>query len=371
MSVKIFLILSFLTFGYSRTEARELIQPIESVRSLGMGGVHIYENDNASNMFLNPASLGFTKGLNLNVFDVNVGLNGLELANSLSASGGMSGFSSLSSMYGTNVWIGANYWLSYAMPYFGVGMYSKTFTTFRLNNPPYPNMDFTLFSDTAYVLGGALPLGPAMAFGINAKKIMRVGGSATIGPDELSSISGSGLTSYFSQSGYAYALDVGFMMQAPVPTTPTLSVTWQDVGDARFVANPGKTAPDHIDDNLMMSLTAHGDIPLLGWAAGFEYRHITDSKEQLGKKLHFGAEASLAFIDIRAGFYQGYTTYGLGLDMWLFQLDLASYSVEKGVYPGQTSDGRIQAAISVNLGFDPDFKLTDFGGKKRKLKQRR
>ena len=35
-----------------------------------------------------------------------------------------------------------------------------------------------------------------------------------------------------------------------------------------------------------------------------------------------GAEVSIAMFDLRAGFYQGYTTYGLGMDLWLLKFDI-------------------------------------------------
>ena len=143
------------------------------------------------------------------------------------------------------------------------------------------------------------------------------------------------------------------------------------MGSTAFQQTGGATAPERQKDNLVLGMTVDGSIPFLGMAAGFEYRHISDTGEQIGKKLHLGAEVSLAMFDLRAGFYQGYTSYGLGLDLWLLQLDAAWYQIEKGVYPGQTPDERVQLGLMMNLEFDPNFSLVGAGGKKRRLKQRR
>ena len=89
------------------------------------------------------------------------------------------------------------------------------------------------------------------------------------------------------------------------------------------------------------------------------------------KKIHVGAEIQLGFMDVRAGFYQGYFGYRLGIDLWLLQLDAALYTVEKGIYAGQTPEQKLQVGLLFDMEFDPNFKLTETGGKRRKLKQRR
>lgn len=157
-----------------------------------------------------------------------------------------------------------------------------------------------------------------------------------------------------------------------LPLNPTFGFSWTDVGKTEFTQIGGAAAPPGIQDVQTASLTFDADSLLAGISAGIEYRHINNASEQLGKKVHAGIELSLPFIDVRGGFYQGYTTYGIGMDFWLIQFDLASYTVEKGAYPGQTGDGRIQAGLSMNLGFDPSFNLIQIkGGSGRGVKKRR
>ena len=352
--------------------AAELIQLGETVRSFGMGGVRVYGPNDAGTFLSNPAALSYMKGMNLEIFNMNLGVNGVQAYNDFK-NVNLSGPSSFSQLYGKHLWVGGQGYASFTLPYFGFAAYDQAYIDFLLHNPAYPTLDMTYLNDYALALGGSIPLGPGGSFGITAKRINRVGGPQQIGPSILNSatLTSKQLIDQFQNKGSAYGLDMGLMYKLPVPLNPTLSLAWQDVGSTAFIMSGGSTAPERIKDNLTMSATFEQELLLAGIAGGIEYRHITDNNEQFGKKVHLGAEVSLLMFDFRAGFYQGYTTYGAGLDLWLMQLDVASYTVERGAYPGQTPDQRLQFGLNMNFSFDPDFNLTDMGGKKRRLKQRR
>jgi hypothetical protein len=207
---------------------------------------------------------------------------------------------------------------------------------------------------------------------LNLKRITRKGDILTFGPSFLTTVTQTTLLDSFSNEGIAYGADLGYEIKFSSPFNPIIEIMWKDVGYSTFNPSSGSAgSPPHIDDNLILGLTSHAEFAGFGYAAGIEYKHIRTTYEQLGKKLHFGAELSIPLVDIRAGFYQGYTTMGATIDMWFFQLDLATYSVEKGVYPGQNEDKRAQIGLSMNMGFDANFNLTGAGGRRRNLKQRR
>lgn len=356
-----------------RASGAELLQFGESVRSFGMGGVRIPGSTDAGNFLWNPAALAFNNGFRMTLFNMGGGLNGTqaaEYARELSSGADING---LTPFYGKPLWVGGGGFAAAAVPYLGLGYYTRAHLDFILENPAFPNVDMTYFSDTGTMLGGALPIGDYFSMGLNLKRIQRTGGHQQIGTATLTSLSDPAtLISSFQNAGSAIGFDLGVMLRRhDLPMNPTVGIGWQDVGSTAFTKTGGAEAPDAIKDNMTASVSIDGDALLAGFAAGLEYRHIGNSNEQIGKKLHVGAELSLPLLDLRAGFYQGYTSYGLGLDLWLMQLDVASYTVEKGAYPGQTPDGRIQVGMSINIGFDPSFELMEFGGKKRKVKQRR
>ena len=161
------------------------------------------------------------------------------------------------------------------------------------------------------------------------------------------------------------------MMSGDAPFHPTLAVVWQDMGMTSFTKTDGIDAPPRIHDNVSVGFGTFVDLPGLDWTNSIELQHLTESDEQIGKKVHLGTEISLPLIDLRAGINQGYTTYGAGFDFFLFKVDAAYYKEELGVYPGQTPDTRYEIGISLDLSFDANFSFTDNDGKRRRLKQRR
>jgi hypothetical protein len=87
-------------------------------------------------------------------------------------------------------------------------------------------------------------------------------------------------------------------------------------------------------------------------------------------------EFDLPLLTLRTGYYQGYYTAGVGLDMGVLALDAATYGVELGEYPGQLEDRRYVAQMTIQIGLDGSFLSLSgasgtAGGARRRLKQRR
>lgn len=369
-----FLAILFTLLLTSMAQATEMIQFGETVRSYGMGGVRVpMEGHDAGAFLWNPAVLTYVKGMNWEIFNLNLGVNGTQVYNDFKDIDLSSGaLNALSPYFGKHVWLGGQGYSAFTLPFFGVAVYDQTLLEFQLNNPVYPTLDVNYLNDYAFAIAGSVPLGPQGSFGITAKRIDRLGGPQQLGPSVLNTInSQQGVLDQFTNEGVGYGMDAGLMYRVPAPMNPTFSLAWQDIGSTAFVKTKGTSQPDRIKDNLTFSTTFEQETLLGGLAGGIEYRHITDADEQLGKKIHAGLELSLLLADVRAGFYQGYTTYGVGVNLWLIKLDAAMYTVERGAYPGQTPETRDQISLSMNFSFDPDFNLTDTNGKPRRLKQRR
>lgn len=343
-----------------------------------MGGVYVFTND-AMSFMQNPAYSCYTSGLNVTLFDVSVGIGDLDVYTNLTEDADtlpdITDFAQFSDYFGDNIGVDAGGFTAFTLPCFGfAGFYTVT-SQIELQNPAYPYLDTFYATDYGVRIGGAFKLAPFLSFGLNAKRVTRKGGPYTFGASSLIEIGTEGIEGMLEDienEGVGWGLDAGLVSRfESLPFNPTLSLSWRDVGSTSFVKTKGSDEPGRQKDNLVLGATIDGSIPLLGMAAGLEYRHVTDTNEQIGKKLHGGIELSLAFFDFRAGLYQGYPTYGIGTHLWIFQLDAALFSVEKGVYPGQTPEKRAHVGILLDLEFDPNFNLVDTGGRKRRLKQRR
>ncbi len=354
--------------------AAEVQETFRNVRSMGMGGVYLGLVDDAEVLFYNPASLGRVKGFNWTMANVGLGTNVAQWYNDFKDMKDASNINGLSNFYGKNVNLGLGAKSAIAFPYFGFGAYDSASALLRLHNPPYPYLDAGYYNDLGFVIGGALPVGPLGAIGLNLKRITRTGGNARIGISTLVSYNSEDLVNQLDQSGTGYGADLGLMLNPPLPLNPTFSVVWQDVGCTEFLKSSAtKPAPNRIRDNISLGMGAQWESWLLGFAAGVEYRHLNDSSIQTGKKVHMGLEVSVLNFDFRAGFSQGYVSYGVGTHLWLLDVDLASYTEELGEYPGQTPDSRIVASVGLSMKFDPDFSFLGMGGNgsKRRLKVRR
>lgn len=351
-------------------EAAELRSSGQNIRALGMGGVRLSTGEDAAVMLWNPAGLHFSQGLRLDLFNLGLGTNGYQNYQTFTELGTIHGLDDLTPLFGKPFNVGLNGYAAMSLPNVGFAVYDEGWTDLMFNNPAFPELNVAYYNDYGYALGGAFGAGGA-AFGLSVKRITRMGGIRTIGADMLDGFDTSTVASMFTDEGVGYGLDLGFMYKAPAPLNPTVSVAWQNVGHTQFQLTKGTVTPPGIRDNLVLGASVDGSVGLAGMAAGVEYRHVGLQGEQLGKKIHMGAEVNLLNMDFRAGFYQGYTTYGFGLDLFLFRLDAAMYSAERGAYAGQTPDERLTVGLSASFGFDPDFNLISIGGKSRKLKQRR
>lgn len=351
--------------------ATELRQFGENTKSTGMGGVRVPQPNRAFTFLTNPAYLSQVKGINWDLFQLGLSTNGYSKAQELS-SFQYTGIESISDYYGTYLNLNYQGYSALATPNFGIAVYDQGYFDMIPHNPAFPVLDMTFMNDYAFAMGGSFPVGPMTSFGITGKRITRRGSELQLGASLLNDLSdAASLVDQFEDEGVGYGFDLGILHSLPGPMNPAISIAWKDVGSTAFTKTNGSSAPERIKDDLSASMTFHGDTAIIGLSGGLEYRHITDANEPLGKKIHAGLELNLPMLDLRAGLYQGYVTYGVGIDLLLVQFDASLYSVERGAYPGQTPDQRIQVGIGMNFGFDPDFNLVDASGKRRKLKQRR
>ncbi len=370
LPVRHLVILMAILFLSPLGQSAELVTFGQNMRNLGMGGVRSFNGDQGGVQLWNPAGMAFSNGVRWDVLNVGAGINGKEAYELSKTISTVNGLGSLGAFYGKPIWVGSTASSSLILPYFGVSFYNDFSSDFFLNNPTLPELKVKYFNDVGIMLGGSGRIGD-LGFGVNVKQINRTGGNKVIGSDLLASINQTALAAQFQDGGIGYGLDLGVMYKPQVLLNPTVSVGYQDVGNTTFQKTKGSQAPPAIEDNLTLGATLGADTLLAGFTAGFEYRHINTTGEPLGKKVHVGTEINLLNFDLRAGLYQGYPTYGLGVDLFFLQLEGAVYTVERGAYPGQTPDQRFQVGISSSIGFDPNFKLMGFGGKKRNLKQRR
>ncbi|MGZ3774579.1 MAG: hypothetical protein ACXVCY_02030 [Pseudobdellovibrionaceae bacterium] len=369
------LLAAFLIIFSFTAGAQSIGDSVRSIRSRGMGGVYIPFASGAESIFFNPAGLGKSKLLDIQLLDVGLGVN----ANAISQMNNIQKAdpknpSTLTPLFGQRIWAEGTGKTAVSLPFLSVGYIHDTEVSLQLNNPTYPQFDTYFRNDQAFYVGEAFTIAPSTYLGVTLKRDTRWGGaqqniavSSIAGSSSMDTIGGN-----FQNKGVGYGMDLGVMTELPAPLVkPTFAVVWQDVGSTAFTKTAGTDAPPRILQNLSAGAGLSMDLAIIDWSAGIEARHLLEPNIEIGKKLYVGTELSLPLIDIRAGYSQGYMSYGVGLNFLIFHFDAASYTEETGIYPGQAGDVRYMASLSIDLSFDASFKFTDNEGKRRKLKQRR
>lgn len=353
-----------------------------SVRALGMGNAYAAVVDNADSLFYNPAGLAQVSGVHWTVFDLGLGASGAEVVSKVQDLQGSDSFAdTVNALYGERVWLGADAKSAITLPFVGFAVYDSLDASLEVNNPVYPTMDIGVINDLGYSLGFGVPILPLVHVGATIRRITRKGARAPFGPSFIASLDPSGILDNIEKEGTGFAADLGLNIRVPGPVSPTLSAVWRNLGKTKFTPTSDLGAPPTEEDDMTIGASLGIDAGLISIVPAFEIKHLNRNDVQLGKKIHFGVELGLPLLDIRGGFYQGYYTLGAGLNLGLLQLDVATYGVEMGEYPGQLEDRRYALQLTLELGIDMGlgFLGSSSGGSggsggrsgRRGLKQRR
>ncbi len=370
--VFIIVILSFILIG-SIASTAELYQAGLPARCLAMGSTCISHTRNAQALFINAAYLARVEGFDLILAQAQAGVSkdAERFIRQAQNTGSSLTLADVNSLYGKTLTADMTARTGLVMPFFGVGVYSQNYLVETFSNPTFPTFNANFISDYGYLVAGAIPIGPSTSFGITGRHVKRWGGNKDI---NVTSLVGSQdqavIEQNFQDKGVGTALDLSFITTLPHSLKPTLAIVWQDVGSTRFEMTSGTQAPPSQKDNLTFGSSIEHEVAFATLTHAIEYKFITTPNETFSKKIHLGTEASFGLIDLRAGFSQGYLSYGAGVDLWLIKADVAYYSTELGTYAGQTKNDRYQFSLTINFDFDQSFKL-NLDGKKRRLKQRR
>jgi hypothetical protein len=371
--IRIWFLFFILINSFGLVQARELYQPGLPSRCQAMGGVCIGQVRGAQALFLNPAFLSKVQGFDFIIAQVQAGFSKDAYEFSKQFTGSTFQNSDINNLYGKYLTADIDARSGFVMPNFGFGVYSNNYTQMLFSDPTYPTFNMNFIADYGYVVGTAFDLGSEASLGITLRHIKRWGGNQDINVSSLTGASASDVANAnFQNRGVGHAVDLGFAKTVSShPLKPVFSIVWRDVGVTKFNMTSGVDDPPRQLDNLILGLNIEQDFAGLKLSHGLEYKFVTDYAENPTKKIHLGTEASIGPLDLRAGLNQGYVTYGVGLDLWFFNIEATSYATELGTYAGQDRSERYNVSITFEMDFDQSFKLLGSDGKKRRLMLRR
>ena len=347
----------------TKAHAGELFEVHSNARAMGMGGAFSALVEDEESLWYNPAGIAKNGGIFWTIADPKVGLTDPTTALGIfSDLGSQSTFeSALTDLGNAPIWIGASAKTSLIMPFFAAAYFYDVDVSMLSENPVSPSLTTNYIMDTGVALGTGWTMGGMLQVGFAAKYITRSGVRKDWGTQEIADIiAGTSspdviFDSFTQTTGVGYGFDFGMNIIVPTMVQPTVSFVWKNVGNTTFRAGLGEEAPPTEMQDMLVGASLLIDLPLIQIAPALEVRHLNDGDVQIGNKIHMGVEMGLPLIDLRAGLYQGYYTYGVGLNLGILKIDAASWGVELGGYPGQFESRRYMVQASINIGFDMGF----------------
>lgn len=353
----LFLFISFFAFSARAQNLREMWM---SVRAMGMGNAYSGIVDDADALFYNPAGLAKIRGLQWTLFDPAVGANGIQAYDAYKTfSGNGTLEDKLREFYGKKYWAHVQLKSTVALPGVALGVFGASDLDLRLENPAYSKLYLNSFNDYGITGGTAVTLVPRLlTVGMSLRRTTRIGSAQAIGASSLSSLSTTDIEAQLKNKGTAYAADFGLNLEIPTAFPTTFSFVWKNIGNTQFSHESGAQAPQGDRNEMIVALATQFELPIGMLRAAIDYKYISWEPVQMGRKINMGAELDLPALDLRAGFHQGYFSYGVGIDLALLRLDVASYGAELGVYPGQYEDRRYMLQLSMDMNFNAGQSLS-------------
>jgi hypothetical protein len=369
-----------------QAQTGELRRPGQGVRNLGMGNAGIGLSFDENALFYNPAGLASVDSILVGFpFLMEVSDDSVNIIKEVSKlSGDSKNADIVALLMGKRVHFRSLIDLNLIMPFgelmtFGAAHGIETQFDFGVRNPVAIEIDFGFRLDRINNFGFALPVARGRwLVGAGVETIERCDiplTTATFGTVLNNSDIGSSIGKCeLNDLKRAQTFNFGF--QRRLETASALKMTWgvtaNNVGGLKFKRSDNETSPADQNPEYSTGFSwqpSWGPVRLL-YAIDIrdltmEHADDTDcqskkSTDCLWKRLHIGTEIGIFPIDsgastfaIRAGFNQGYFTYGFELNPFIvfrgLNIQYAVYKTETGSQIGDRPDKR--KVFQLNLGF--------------------
>lgn len=384
-----FVVIILLTLGEAYTlqaQTGELRRPGQGVRNLGMGNTGIGLSFDENALFYNPAGLASVDTILVGFpFLMEVSDDSVNIIKEVSKlSGDSKNADIVALLMGKRVHFRNLIDLNLIMPFgelmtFGAASGIETQFDFGVRNPVAIEIDFGFRHDRINNFGFALPVARGRwLVGAGVETIERCDiplTTATFGTVLNNSDIGSSIGKCdLNDLKRAQTFNFGF--QRRLETASALKMTWgvtaNNVGGLKFKRSDNETSPADQNPEYSTGFSWQPSWGQLRLLYAIDIRDLTmkhaddtdcqskKSTDCLWKRLHIGTEIGISPIDsgastfaIRAGFNQGYFTYGFELNPFIvfrgLNIQYAVYKTETGSQIGDRPDKR--KVFQINFGF--------------------
>ncbi|MBI4553104.1 MAG: conjugal transfer protein TraF [Candidatus Latescibacteria bacterium] len=323
------------------------------IRALGMGGAYLAAGRNANAFLYNPALLtqshvdiGLPISIGVNqdtqkVFEfLSDNADSLQKFDELAPADQDKIYQDMTAIDGLPINVRIAPMFNLAVRNFGLAAYGVVKAGVAVDKGIYePRVSADGVLDVVVAMGFAKKASEKLAIGVNAKVINRRQTHFRVGVSKIGDTFDEVLDS-LQVSKTGFALDVGSLYSLGERTRVGFVI--QDltgkVGDDKFPVNV-KAGIAHTmwRNHLLLA----GDVVDL----------LNKDGVSLFNRVYLGAEFRIPLISIRGGFYQGYPSFGGGLNIKIIKLDYAYYQVERGRFTGQDSQGQHEVQLKFGWGW--------------------
>ena len=366
------LITALVTIPHSAFALDEQIKNYRGIRSAGMGGVITTTGNFAEALFGNPARLSAVDVSKLTLLEITTEVNSniLSDAGALSDITGASGASQIvegAKIMGRNQHLRLQVLSAYYNPKFigdmgfGFGLLASVQTNLLVNYTT--EFDTMAIADVGPVMGFSYPfLEGALLAGFNLKTLFRAAIYDRI--TSLDFLTGKKLEfETFGHQGVGIDADLGGYYRVP------WNLPFMRLNVGASISNLFKSHYDEFSPELLSGLKSRPPnndrvlnigtrldfpdtwiftAPLL--AIEFQDLGSTTHEMSWAKSLHIGTEGKLSrAFAVRVGLNQGYLAAGIGLELPLLKIDLATYGEELSGTAGEQEDRRFMLKIAFEI----------------------
>lgn len=344
---------TILLLAAGSVQAREMPSFWKGVRPLGMGGAFTAIADDHNALFYNPAGLDKVARVSFAVLNpmIEVGKNGQKLYQDIQDTD----FDQteevtalLREHMGEHQHVRTSLFPHFVMQHFGFGVLGQGAIDAEINDPGWPNVRANALVDVAGVGGAGFGFleDHALRVGISAKYINRQCLDKVYYAEDIADDDFDQQIEDDTLDGAGLGFDIGTQYTFPVFLKPTVALVVQNLGGT------GLGDAGRISQQINLGTGLNYRKGIISVNAGLDLMDITKNvnknESDFFRRLHMGAESWLANrLAVRLGLYQGYASFGVGLNLWVLKLDYANYAEEIGAYAGQTADRRHVAQLSL------------------------
>lgn len=332
----------------------------QGVVPLGMGGAFTAVADDENAVFYNPAGLDNIQTSSFKILDISAegtypGLSSLynDIQNDNKSTGTTQAtayVNTFNSYANQSFYLQAGDYSNYTTHDFSIGLLTNNQIQATPNAAASTNnlASLAALSDTGIVVSGAygffnhhLQIGGTI-MGLN-QMFANIPNLSVNQAENMQSTINSNLS-----HGLGILGDVGAIYHFDAPLNPTIGASVQNIGTANF--GQAGTLPQIINAGV-------GIDPDIGFGrllVDVDYDDVGNYLYYTGDSLWLHTHAGIQYqfpeiLTLSAGLYEGYPTFGFGLDLWAFMINGSYYTEEAGVIPGQNPNHIL--ALQVAFGW--------------------